>query len=466
MSLRTLVSIALACVVTGSANAATNRPNLISIVTDDQAVWSIGAYGNAEAKTPNMDRLAKEGARFVNAFTSTPVCSPSRASFLTGKYGTQLGITDWITPKEARNGTGLPPPSVTWPEVLQHHGYRTALLGKWHLGEQQASHPTNHGFHYFYGFLGGGTTPMDPVFEVKGETQKIKGSEPDILVDEAVRWLRENATNSFALSLHFRAPHTPYGPVPAEDLQPFEKLDPTIPHAAGIDQAQVKTWMRAYYASIHSVDRNLGRLLALLDYLKLANDTIVLFTSDHGYNIGHHGLHTKGNGWWIAGGVSGPKRPNMFDTSLRVPLIVRWPAVVKADTTVEYPVSNIDTFASVLGMLNIPAPDQWQQEGGDWSPILRGKQLPSRDALYGQYDLHNGGLAFMRMIRTSEWKLVRHYHSTGLDELYNLADDPGETRNLYGQAKHERVRQQLQEKLAAWQAAIDDPLAEQAKSTE
>jgi uncharacterized sulfatase len=466
MTPRPLLALAFSCLWVASASAAANRPNLISIVTDDQAVWSIGAYGNTEAKTPNMDRLAREGARFLNAFTCTPVCSPSRASFFTGKYGTQLNITDWITQGQARRGTGLPSSALTWPRVLQQHGYKTALLGKWHLGEQKTSHPRSHGFDHFYGFLGGGTTPMDPTFEVGGEARKLKGPEPDILVDEAIRWMRENATNRFALCLHFRAPHTPYGPVPAEDLKPFEQLDATIPQPPGIDTAQVKSWMRAYYASIHSVDRNLARLFTELDELRLSANTIVLFTSDHGYNIGHHVLHTKGNGWWIAGGVTGPKRPNMFDTSLRVPLILRWPGTIKAGTTIEFPVSAIDTYASVLGLLNIPAPPEWRQEGLDWSPILRGQSLPERGAIYGQYDLHNGGLAFMRMIRTADWKLVRHYHSSGLDELYNLAADPAETRNLYGQAKHNAVRRRLQQQLAAWQSSIGDPLAEQASAPE
>jgi choline-sulfatase len=464
MSLRSIG--ALAVVVCTFAQgltilAATNRLNLISIVTDDQAAWSIGAYGNSESKTPHMDRLAAEGARFVNAFTCTPVCSPSRAAFLTGRYGTQLGITDWISPREARAGVGLPPDSVTWPEVLQRHGYRTALLGKWHLGDQAQFHPTNHGFHYFYGFLGGGTTPIDPTFEVNGVIQRLKGPEPDLLVSEAVRWLRDNATNSFALSLHFRAPHTPYGPVPEEDIKPFAQLDPSIPDVTGINQPQVKAWTREYYASIHSVDRNLGRLLKLLDELDLTRRTIVLFTSDHGYNIGHHRIHTKGNGWWVAGGVTGPKRPNMFDTSIKVPLLVRWPAIVKGGTIIEHPVSNIDAFATILALLNIPAPRNALHEGIDWSPLLRGERLAPRDAVFGQYDLHNGGLAYMRMIRTSEWKLVRHHRASGLDELYHLAEDPEETRNLFGQAAHSRIRRELQDKLAQWQRAISDPLLQE-----
>ncbi len=134
------------------------RLNIVSIVTDDQASWSVGAYGNPDARTPVLDRLAREGVLLRNAFVATPVCSPSRAGFLTGRYGTELGIRDWISPEEAAAGVGLPPGTATWPAILREHGWRTALVGKWHLGRR--SHPTAFGFDRFFGFLDGGNTPM------------------------------------------------------------------------------------------------------------------------------------------------------------------------------------------------------------------------------------------------------------------------------------------------------------------
>ncbi|MGH9338338.1 MAG: sulfatase-like hydrolase/transferase [Acidobacteriota bacterium] len=437
---------------------AQERFNIISIVTDDQARWGVGAYGNQEIQTPHMDRLARQGALFENAFVATPVCSPSRATFLTGLYGTQVGITDWVAPVEADAGLGLPPGTITWPEVLQQHGYRTALLGKWHLGWQPQFHPSKHGFDHFFGFLGGGNRPMDPTLEVEGKNKRLRGPLPDLLVDEANRFLEENRSRPFALLLHFRAPHLPYGPVPEEDSAPFKDLDPTVPDAPGVDIAQIKKWTRDYYGSIHSVDRNIGRLLEKLEDLDLSRKTIVMFTSDHGYQIGHHGLNTKGNSHWIAGGVWGPKRPNMFEESIRIPLMIRWPGVVKPGTKISQPVSNLDTFASVLGMLGIPVPDEARQEGSDFSPLLRGEQVLWRDTVFAQYDLHNNGLAYMRMIRTPEWKLVRHYYANTLDELYNLKEDPGETNDLYEKREYQNVRDSLLERLTLWQQSINDPI--------
>jgi len=434
------------------------RYNIISVVTDDQARWSLGCYGNRESLTPNMDRLARDGARFLNAFVVTPVCSPSRASFLCGRYGAQVGITDYIAPIEAEAGIGLKPGTITWPAVLQKHGYKTALIGKWHLGTKPHFHPSRFGFDHFYGSLHGSFAPLNPTLEVEGKEKQLEGPASDLVTDEALRFVQAHRDRAFALLLHFREPHTPYGPMPEHDTAPFKDLDPTVPQPKGVDVAQVKKWTREYYGAIHAVDRNLGRMFAKLDELDLSQKTIVLFTSDHGYNIGHHGIHTKGNGYWIAGGVQGPKRPNMFEESIRVPLMIRWPGVVKPGTEIAETISSIDTFATVLGMLGISPPDDWKQEGMDFSPLLRGQKLPARAAIFAQYDLHNDGLAYMRMIRTDQWKLVRHHQANFLDELYNLNDDPGETRNLYRQAGQRAVRDQLQEQLTAWQRSIDDPL--------
>lgn len=449
----------------GRSCAADTRPNLIAIVTDDQGRWACGAYGNQDIHTPNLDRLAREGAIFTNAITGTPVCSPSRATYFSGRWPTQVGITDYLAPEETDAGVGLN--AAIWPAALQNAGYRTGLIGKWHLGTQSQFHPTRRGFDYFMGFLGGGNTPMDPTLEVDGEVRKLKGPLPDLLVDNAIGFIRENQKAPFALALHFRAPHRPYGPVPEEDSAHYRTLDPQIPDVRGLDVEQVKRSTRDYYASISSVDRNVGRLLDVLAELKLAENTWIIFTSDHGYNEGRHGVDTKGNAQWIIGGVRGPKVPNMWETSIRVPLIMRWPAVIKAGTKIDETVTNLDMYRTVLGGLDVPVPDDCQADGIDYSPLLWGESIPERDALFGQYDLHNGGLAYLRMIRASDYKYVRHFHTHFMDELYDLRRDPEERRNLLDGrgAKSPELQAKLAElqgRLTEWQRSIDDPLLDDA----
>jgi choline-sulfatase len=455
--LLSLIILLAACASTADA-AQPKKINIIFIVTDDQSRWSPGCYGNKESKTPNMDRLAREGARFINASVATPVCSPSRGSLMTGRYGTQLGITDWITPKEGDAGVGLPKQAITWAAVLQRAGYVTGLVGKWHLGTQPQFHPTQKGFNHFMGFVGGGNSPMNPTLEVDGKDKKFEGSLPDILTDDAMNFVKQNKDRPFALVLTYRAPHAPYAPVPKVDSEPFAGLDPTIPNFPGLNIKQVKNFTREYYASIHSVDRNLGRLLAMLDELGLSENTIIVFTSDHGYMIGHHGLHHKGNGNYLVMGREKERRPNMFDNSLQVPLLVRWPGVVRPGTEVNELVSNIDTFASVLGMLKVPPP-AYKQEGKDFSPVLRGEKPAWRETVFAQYDPHNGLKGQMRSARTFRWHLIRQYLKNGQpDELFDLQNDPEELRNLYDAPEHRQIREQLQTRLTEWMRSVDDPI--------
>ena len=450
----------LALLLAANASAAdARRYNLVAIVTDDQAVWTVGCYGNQEVRTPNLDRLAKEGVRFANAFTVTPVCSPSRASYMSGRHGIELAVTDWIAPEETR--VGLPPGIATWPGLLRSAGYKTALFGKWHLGMQPDRHPTRRGFDHFFGNLGGGWSPKDPSFEVDGKTKSFTGHSVNLMTDEAIRWMRENKDTPFAACLHYREPHAPYGPMPAEDQAVYVDTTFTLPDAPGLDRDKVQKDTRTYHTAIRAVDRNLGRLLQELESLKLADRTIVTFTSDHGYNIGHHTIQHKGNGHWIAGGLRGPKRPNMWDTSLRVPLLVRWPGVAKPGSVVSETVANIDTLPTMCGMLGVPVPGNLVQRGRDYSPMLRGQRVSGWDNdLYGAYDLHNGGLAYMRMVRTPEWKLVRHLRCNEMNELYDLKADPGETRNVYGVARARPARELLQAKLDVWRKQVGDPLRE------
>jgi uncharacterized sulfatase len=441
-----------------------HRPNVLFVYTDDQALWSIGAYGYSEAKTPNLDRLAREGAIFRNAFTVTPVCSPSRASMMTGRYPTRLGIDDWINPRTEPN-LGLAPSEILWPELVRGAGYETMLLGKWHLGTLDEFHPTHQGYAGFFGFRDGGNRPIDPRIEVEGTVKQLSGSLPDLLVDQGLRFLESQRERPFVLSVHFRAPHAPYAPVPEVDSSVYRDLDPVVPDVKGLPIARVKTLRREYYASVHSIDRNVGRLLDALDRLGLAKDTIVIASSDHGYMIGQHGLWHKGNATWLVKGKSGP-RPNMFDDAIRVPLIVRWPGTVAPGSAVEKVVSNLDIFPTVLEMTGLGMPPKHAIDGRSFVPLLKQDSSAASgwdDTLIGQYDMHHTKVARMRMIRTPEWKLIRHFEPGVRDELYHLASDPGETTDLIDAPEHHDRLASLRAELHRRLAAVQDPLADTAR---
>ena len=414
-----------------------------------------------------MDCLAHEGARFANAFVATPVCSPSRATFFTGLHGTRHGICDYISSGpgfEGDAGLGIPVELTTWPEVLQQNGYTTALIGKWHLGSKPEFHPNRNGFDHYFGFLGPTTQTMDVLIERNGKEEQTKGYLDDRLMDEAIEFINKNRFDPFALVLATRAPHLPFGPVPEVDSEVYKDLDPSVPCVPGNHIPQVVQLTRDYYSSVHSLDRNLGRLLGSLDELDLADNTIVVYTSDHGYNIGHHGLQEKGNAWSIAGGVRGPMRPNMFEESVRVPLLIRWPGVIQPGTVIDELVSNVDLYSSILGMLGIDVPEEVDHDGADFSRLLQGENVPWRDAVFGQYNLHNFSLAFMRMIRTPRWKLVRYYLTNNLDELYDLEADPHESNNLYYKngfrfnPDSRPIIEKLEKRLLEWQLSIKDPI--------
>ena len=470
------------------------RWNLISIVTDDQALWSVGAYGYNEPHTPHMDRLAREGARFTNAFAATGVCTPSRVAFLTGLYPIQAAMPD--VPYLRDPDEGLPLGVPAWPRELRKHGYATALIGKWHLGRLPEHYPKNFGIDYFFGFPRGSNYPKDPVLTRDGTPAVVKGWLPDILVDDAIEYIEGHQTDPFALMLHFRAPHAPHLPVPDVDLEPFEDLDPTVPvvdpATATLDDDQeaadpeaielhirlLKEKMKTYYASVHSIDRNLGRLLDKLDALDLTDRTIVMFTSDQGYLFGHRGLKGKGGAQPIRNHTLSENIfvVNLYDHTLRIPLLVRWPGVVEPGTVIDELVSNVDTYASVLGMLGVPSPSNASEQSMDFSRLLRGDSSGWRDALFAEYTPDQiGQIEFIRMIRTHKWKLVRTYLNAGGNQLFDLENDPEEMNNLYhgdrrrirfiddhGQVSriphpHAEVRDELQKQLEAWQQSIGDP---------
>jgi len=448
---------------------AADRPNIVFIFTDDQAPWALGRSGHPYASTPNLDKLFARGAYFPNAFTVTPVCSPSRASLMTSRYGSELGVTEWIHPVREPE-IGLDPATVTWPEVLQQAGYTTGLVGKWHLGVPDRFHPTRTGFDYFMGFLAGGTTPANPVLEKDGKEQRFQGLTTDILTDHALEFLRRNREGPFLLCLFLRAPHARWLPVADEDWEPFESLVPEPPHPQypNLDTERVQQMTREYLASVRGVDRNVGRVVDRLAALDLTDDTIILFSSDHGYNMGHNGIWHKGNGHWVltknppaTANIPDGQRPNMYDNSIRVPTAVVWPGVVEPDTVIERTVSNLDWYPTIVEMAGASLPGGETIRGRNITPLLRGEDATGwEDDFFAEYSTHHQSRTEMRMWRTKKWKLVRDFLDPTRDELYDLEHDPEETLNRIDSPAGEVMAaiEELHAKIIAHMRATNDPL--------
>ncbi|MCM4171536.1 DUF4976 domain-containing protein [Arenibacter sp. TNZ] len=469
------------CVCCFALNAQSKTPNILFIYTDDQAYWTLGASGNSQAFTPHLDLLTKQSAFFENAFVTTPVCSPARVSLMTGQYASEYGILDFIPQPGHRlydpnNPIGLDPDSITFPEVLSLAGYKTGLVGKWHLGDwtepgaDQRFHPTNQGYQYFMGITGGGESPIDPNLEEDGVVRKMKGLTVDILTDRALRFLENNKEKAFLLSVHYRSPHSKWLPVADEDWAPYEDQDMEIPDPdyPNLDIVKVKTKMKEYMASSSGVDRSVGKLIKQLKDLDLSENTIVIFTSDHGYNMGHNGIEHKGNGYWITKeehpateNLAINSRPNLYDQSLHVPVIIRWPGVIKPGLRVKETFTNMDWYPTVLEMAGAKIPVGKVLRGRSIVPILKGEKLENwGNDLYAEYSMINYSTALMRSYRTTEWKLVKDFKDTTRDELYHLSKDPEERINLIGQNSNEinEVISELTEKIYRKMKEIGDPL--------
>lgn len=458
-----------------------SKPNILFVYTDDQAPWGVGVSGYSYAETPNMDNIARQGAYLKNSFVTTPVCSPARASIMTSRYSTELGIYDFIPhPKHSLytrewEEVGLNPNLVTWPELLQKAGYKTGLVGKWHLGDwteldTDKFHPTKQGFDYFMGLTGGGIAVENPVLEENGQESQIPGLTCDILTDRALKFIQSNEKDPFLLCLHYRAPHRKWLPVAEEDWAPFENLDPNLPDPdyPDLDVEKFKQYTREYLASIKGVDRNLGKVLLLLKELNLEKNTVVIFTSDHGYLMGHNGVWHKGNGKWatrhnppstetIATGY----RPNMYDNSIKVPAMVKWPGVIPAGTVITETTSGLDWYPTICAIAGIDVPKNVLIRGRNMFPLLKGEQIENWDNdFYGEYQMINYCQSYMRMYRTPEWKLVRDFRNPERDELYNLKKDPEENFNLISIKSPviKKVTEHLHNKIIQKMRELDDPI--------
>ena len=432
----TAALMSAACVVltiafgaVGSATAADRKPNILLIVGDDMGYADVGFHGGKEIPTPHLDGLAASGVRFTSGYVSGPYCSPTRAGLLTGRYQTRFGHE--FNPGGAN--TGLPLTEQTIADRLRAVGYRTALIGKWHLGSAPEMQPQKRGFDEFFGFLGGAHSYFDKGGVLRG-TEPVKDLDytTDAFAREASTFIEKNREQPWLLYLAFNAVHTP--------------MDATKERLAKFENIPDKT-RRTHNAMLLAMDEAIGSVLSKLRATGQLDNTLVTFISDNG---GPTMPGTTVNGSRNAP-LRGSKRTTL-EGGVRVPFLVSWPARIKPGVF-DRPVIQLDLHATALAAAGVEARPDWKLDGVDLLPYLSGdKKEPPHDSLYWRFGQQMA-------IRKGDWKLVRYdlaaetpagespLRGVSAQKLYNLADDIGESRDQAA-AQPDKVR----ELEAAWKA--------------
>ena len=477
----------LALLLVGPALAAepAKRPNIVFIFSDDHAYQAVSAYGHPLKlnSTPNIDRIAKDGVRFDRCLVPNSICGPSRACVMTGKYSHINGFYD--NTRSRFDGS-----QVTFPKLLQKAGYQTAVVGKWHL----ISEPT--GFDHWHILPGQGVYYNPPMVK-DGQRVKHDGYTTDLITDFSIDWMKSrDKTKPFLLMCQHKAPHREWSPAlrhlghdkdrkyPEPDTlfddyagrgkaeknqdmtleKTFTKLDAKLVYPPGINDEQKKKWdeyykprneafekaaptgkdltrwrynryLHDYLGCIKAVDEGVGRVLDFLDKEGLADNTIVVYSSDQGFYLGEHGWFDKR---WI------------FEESLRTPLLVRWPGVAKPGTTTDRIVSNIDFAPTLLEAAGVPVPAEVQ--GKSFVPLLKGGTPTDwRTSFYYHYYEYPGphSVAKHYGVVTDRYKLVRFYEPEfDYWELFDRKTDPNELKSVFDDPKYAATRKELETELA------------------
>jgi arylsulfatase A-like enzyme len=443
---------------------AADRPNVVFILTDDQRSDAVGYHAKPllGIKTPNIDRIAAEGARFDNMFVTTSLCSPSRASFLSGMYTHNHGVYD--------NFTDYPVKMKSFPLALQQAGYTTGYIGKWHMGEDDDS--KRPGYDYWVTHKGQGQY-YDTTFNVNGERQTVPGYYAHKVTDMAIDWMSSlDGKKPFALVLGHKAPHGPFVPEPKYE-KTYDHIPVPYPQSGFELEGKPKwivdrlpTWhgiygplygfrenfpdkspeaikdfekfVRSYTATVNSVDDSVGRVYEFLKSKNLLDNTIFIYSSDNGFLLGEHGMIDK---------------RTMHEASIRVPLTVRYPKMIKAGTVIANDVLSLDMAPSILEMTGTAPLENIQ--GISWAPLMSNANAPWRKAFLYEY---NYEVQFpytpnVRGIRSGNYKYVQYPHGDGgelrhEEELYDMAADPEEKNNLAQNAKFKDKLILLRQELA------------------
>lgn len=419
------------------------QPNILFVLVDDMRWDEYGKAGHAYIKTPNIDRVAAGGITFLNAFCATPLCSPSRANFLTGQYAHTNGIID-NTARDAQSHE-----LSTFPRALDVAGYHTAFFGKWHMGNDDSP---RQGFDHWVGMAGQGEA-VDPPLNINGERKKVNGYVTDILTEQAMEFIRQDHGAPFLVYLSHKALHPNIlqrndgstvnigegGFVPAErhkgmyksavfkrrpnnGIVPADKpalmrkigeLPPLGPATATNEQT-----IRERSEMLMAVDESLGKIMDLLASLGQLDNTIVVFTSDHGYWYGEHGLNDE--------------RRLAYEESIRIPLMIRYPKSIQPGSTSALMVQSIDLAPTLLEMTGTPSKNSF--DGVSLVPIFKGKVKDWRASLFIEYYSDTVFPRIFKMgykaVRTGRYKYIQYEELEGMDELYDLQEDPYEMKNL------------------------------------
>ena len=444
------------------------RPNVVFILTDDQRSDALGCMGHPHLKTPHIDRLAEEGLLFKNHFCTTSLCSPSRASILGGLYAHSHGVVN--------NFTDYPRDLPTFPRQLQSAGYTTAYIGKWHMGEDDDS--KRPGFDHFVTHRGQGKY-FDTEFRANdGERKVVPGYYTTVVTDMALDWMKkqEKGGKPFLLMLGHKAPHSFYFPekkyeksfdhvrVPYPETAFQLKNKPKwvsqrlgtwhgiygplfdwrkeFPDTSAAGMLAFEKMVRAYWGTLLSVDDSVGRLYAYLKESGQLDNTLFIFTSDNGLLEGEHGMVDKRTG---------------HEPSLRIPLVVRYPALTSNAKTIKAQTLTLDFAASILEICE--APPLPKTQGRSWKKLVTSGDPDWRTSWYYEYNYEKQFpyTPNVRALRADEWKYIRYPHGDGspdkhMAELYNLKTDPGETTNLISDKKYQslvaKLRKELEQRIA------------------
>ncbi len=433
------------------------KPNVIFILLDDFGYSDLGCYGSKFYESPNIDNLARQGVKFTDAYAACPVSSPTRASIMTGRYPVNTGITDWIPGRQATNSgspadkfiarpftLNLPLEEVTIAEILKENGYKTMISGKWHLGEDSLYWPEYQGFDVNRGGFSKGSPVKNKIsngyFSPYGNPRLKDGPAGEYLTDrstdEAIKFIEDNRRNPFFVYLPYYAVHNPMQ-AKEEHIKKFTEKAVKM----GIDKSQAFTrereWIRpgmsenfrerilqsnpVYAAMIRSVDENIGRLLDKLDDLDIADNTIIIFTSDNGGLATSEGSPTcnaplrAGKGWLYEGGI-------------RVPLIIRYPGRVKPGTLIHTPVSSIDYLPTIVELTGADA-EKASPDGVSFVGLFKKDKMKERPLFWHYPHYSNQGVEPGSAVRLGKYKLIDNFER-GRQELYDLEADLSETKDI------------------------------------